>query len=37
MKASDGKYYEIDVADTDQLFRLIQFWNKLYRETIIYK
>jgi len=24
MKSSDGKYYNTDVADTEQLFRLIQ-------------
>jgi hypothetical protein len=24
LKSSDGKYYETDVADTEQLFRLIQ-------------
>jgi hypothetical protein len=25
MLSSDGKYYKTDVADTEQLFRLIQF------------
>ena len=27
MKSSDGKFYITDVADTEQLFRLIQFAN----------
>ena len=25
MQSSDGKFYKTDVADTEQLFRLIQF------------
>lgn len=33
MQSADGKYYLTDVADTEQLFRLIQSVPKLYFKT----
>lgn len=34
MQSSDGKFYKTDVADTEQLFRLIQ--SKKKRHSIVY-